>query len=230
MPITVNLKDLTVELRRAFEPLTGREVARSASAAINKTLSSNRVFMGKEIRRIYNMNTFDAKNEITQRNAKPSTMTGSLWGNAGFTPFEYFKLSGEGNNTGEQVKVKRAARYKMQNGKRVVSGRQTQVEGSGRHATFEVSIVRGRTKLFTHAFIAQTKNGPMLFNRGKYNYRTNVFGSISQRNPISRMRTLSVWQEMTNRTVLGRSASYMQEQYRKELLRLMELQLRGKWR
>lgn len=230
MRVTIELKDLTNELRKQFDPLTGRQAAQAASSAINKVLAMDRVFIGREIRSVYNMGVFDAKSEIQQRMSTVSTLVGSLSGNAGFTPFEYFKVSGENSITGEGFKLKRKAKYTIVNGKKKVSGRNTSVSSpaQGRHATFEVSIFKGQASLFTHAFIANSKNGPMLFNRGSYGSRTNVFSSVSTRNPMERLRTLSVWQEMTNKKVVGKSDLLLRTEYGKEFYRLLELQLCGK--
>jgi hypothetical protein len=234
MPITVNVRDVTKVLREQFDSLTGRQVAQAASSAINKTLAVDRVFIGREIRRVYNMGVFDAKSEISQGMSSINTLTGTLSGNAGFTPFEYFKVSGENSLTGEGFKLKRKSRYTIVNGKRKVSGKNTSISspGQGRHATFEVSIFKGQATLFTHAFIANSKNGPMLFNRGSYDSRTNVFGSISSRNPMERLRTLSVWQEMNNGKIVGKSEFLLKQEYEREFYRLLLLRLSGKggWR
>jgi hypothetical protein len=169
MRLEVELKDITLELRKQFDSLMGRPVAQASASAINKVLASDRVMIGREIRREYNMNVFDAKSEITQKLASVNKLYGTLSGNAGFTPFEYFKISGENNITGNEFKVKRKSRYAIVNGKRKVIGKSTDLGGeSGRHSTVEVTIAKGRTTLFTHAFFANTKNGPMLFNRGSY--------------------------------------------------------------
>ena len=228
--IEVNVKDITKVLRDQFDTLTGRQVAQAASSAINKTLAVDRVFIGREIRSTYNMGVFDAKNEIVQVMSTIATLNGQLKGNAGFTPFEYFKVNGENSITGATFKTKRSAKYATINGKRKVVGRFTSVSGSneGRHATFEVSIIKGQSELFTHAFIANSKNGPMLFNRGSYGSRTNRFSSISTRNPMERLRTLSVWQEMNNKTIVGKSAFLLEKEYEKEYYRLLVLRLQGK--
>lgn len=185
----------------------------------------DRVFIGREIRKVYRMNTFDAKNEIPQIPATSRTLTGELKGNKGFTPMEYFKISGENNITGNQFKVKRTAKFAMVNGKKQ---RVTTMGGeSGRHSTFEVSISTGKTTVFTHAFMANTRNGPMLFNRGSYNSRTNIWGSPSDRLPIDRLRTLSVWQEIRNKGIEGKSEILLKTEYSKEYLRLLNLRLSG---
>jgi len=230
--IIANVRDVARELRKAFDPLTGRQVAQAASSAINKTLSKDRVFIGREIRQVYNMNTFDAKNEIPQTMSTINTLTGKLSGNAGFTPMEYFKISGDNSLTGQGFKVKRQAKYAMVNGKRKVVGRSTSSTDSGRHSTFEVSIMKNKTSLFKHAFLANTKNGLMLFNRGRYNSRTNVFGNRTGRLPIDRLRTLSVWQEIRNKGIEGRSVPYLKTEFTKEYQRLLILRMsgHGAWR
>jgi hypothetical protein len=230
MQVIVNVRNITHELRKQFDALTGRQVAQAASSAINKTLKADRAMIGKEIRSVYNMGVFDAKSEIKQDLSTVTTLRGQLRGNAGFTPFEYFKISGENNITGATFKTARKSKYTTVNGKRKVSGKTTAVSaaGEGRHATFEVAILRNRSKLFTHAFIGKTKNGEMmLFNRGTYNSRTNHFGSISRRNPISRLRTLSVWQEMNNKKIVGKSEALLRAEYTKEFHRLLILRLQG---
>lgn len=232
MALVVNLKDATVQLRKQFDTLTGRQVAQAAASAINKVLKSDRSMIGREIRSEYTMGVFDAKSEISQSMASVNKLIGSLSGNAGFTPFEYFKIGGESNVTGSTFKVKRTSRYAMVNGKRKVVGKSTDAGGQGRHATFEVTIKKGHTSIFAHAFMANTKNGPMLFNRGEYTSRTNVFNSISRRNPMMRLRTLSVYQEMTNKRIMGKSEFLLRQEYERELRRLMLLRLSGQgaWR
>lgn len=232
MALTVNVSEVSQKLRQAFEPLSAREVGKYASMAINKVLAKDRVFIGRQIRQEYNMNVFDAKSQIVQRLSTINTLIGTLSGDAGFTPFEHFKISGENINTGAAVKVKREAKYGIKGGKRVVVGRKTAVSGgSGRMSTFEVTIKKNRTTLFTHAFIARTKNGPMLFNRGEYNYRTNRFGSIPRRLPMNRLRTLSVWQEMRSKSIMGKSELLLRAEYGAEFFRLCNLGLRraGHW-
>ena len=63
----------------------------------------------------------------------------------------------------------------------------------------------------------------MLFNRGAYDYRTNKFGSISNKYPMNRLRTLSVYQEMRSRSIMGKSELLLKAEYGKELTRLMTL-------
>jgi hypothetical protein len=233
MAIEVLLQDVTREIRRQFDLLNARQVAQAASSAINKVLAVDRVFIGKEIRSRYNMGVFDAKSEIVQGLSSPSTLFGTLKGNAGFTPFEYFKINGESSLTGETFKVKRTSKYAIVNGKKKVVGKGTSVgQGEGRHATFNVTIIKGQSSLFTHAFIANTKNGPMLFNRGQYSSRTNNFSSISRRNPMDRLRTLSVYQEMTDKKIVGKSEVLLRLEYEREFFRLLTLRLSGKgaWR
>jgi hypothetical protein len=229
MPQVINLTEVTQQLRKGFDALVGKEVARCSYLSINKTLSADRVFIGKQIRKEYNMNVFDAKSQIVQTNASASKLWGTLSGNAGFTPFEYFKVSAKSNISGQVTKLKRSAtRYAMINGKKTIVGRSTSLADSGRHSTFTVSITKNKSSLFTHAFIANTKNGPMLFNRGQYTSRTNQFGSISPRNPMERLRTLSVWQEMTSRNIMGKSEILLRTEYQREFTRLMGVTLSAK--
>lgn len=230
MPVVVNVNNLTGELRKRFDALTSKQVARAASASINKVLKSDRVMIAREIRRIYQMNVFDSKSQIEQKLSTINTLRGTLSGDAGFTPFEYFKVSGENSISGSEFKVKRRATYSMINGKKKVVGRSTDAGGEGRHATFTVSMIKGHSSLFTHAFLATTKNGPMLFNRGSYNSRTNVFGSVSPRLPMDRLRSLSVWQEINSKQIVGKTDLLLRQEYGRELYRLMNLQLkRGGW-
>lgn len=225
--IVANVHEISKELRKAFEPLTGRQVRPLAASAINKTLAMDRVFIGREIRKEYRMNVFDAKSEIPLIPASARTLTGILKGNAGFTPMEYFSISGENNNTGSQFKLKRKGKYVMVNGKKTRVNTSSLGGETGRHSTFEVSISAGKTTVFTHAFMANTKNGPMLFNRGAYNARTNVWGSKSDKLPIDRLRTLSVWQEITSKKIVGKSELLLKTEYSREFLRLLNLRLSG---
>lgn len=231
--LSVDVTQLTQTIRREFDAITGRELAKSASLAINKVLRSDLVMIAREIRKEYNMNVFDSKSQMKLQPSTMNTLIGTISGDASFTPFEYFKVTGEEMNTGNGIKLKREAKYGIKNGKRVVEGRKTGVfGGSGRMSTFEVAITKSSTTLFTHAFIATTKNGPMLFNRGAYNYRTNKFGSIPERLPMNRLRTLSVWQEMRSKNIMGKSQILLQTEYAKELTRLLSLRLTqmGHWR
>lgn len=201
----------------------------AATMAINRTLSKDRVLIGREIRSVYRMNTFDAKNEVPQEMANTRTLTGKLKGNAGFTPFEYFKIKGTAK--AGAVTVKRAVKYGMKNGKRVVAGRQTAVGGASGPSIFQVQITKQRTSTFMHTFVINTKNGPMLMNRGRYQSRTTKLGGRSGRFPVTRLRTLSVWQEINNKGIRGKSEALLKKEFTAEYLRLLNVGLtNGKWR
>lgn len=231
--IQANVRNISQEIRKAFDPLTGKEVAKIVAMAINSTLRKDRVMIGREIRKVYKMNTFDAKNEVPQVLANTKNLTGKLLGNAGFTPMEYFSISGKNMDTRQAFRLKRSPIKALnKNGKLVTVGRRTNVMGGGSApSTFKVTIMAGKTTTFTHAFIANTKNGPMLMNRGNYNYRTTKLGAPSPRKPMTRLRTLSVWQEINSKGIRGKSEALLKKEYSLEYERLLNVQLtRAGWK
>lgn len=207
----VSIQDDIKRLRETYQNITGKQLAKAISRAMNHSLAKAKTQAKREITSIYNIPSALASESMRVTRANTVTLTGSLDASSHYTPLHFFRptqTTSVISETGfsKNISVTRTRRGEMRQrkaGKRAKMG-------------LAVTIIKGQRTSIASAFYV---HGKYIAARGDYNnsqqfqfrkHRTNRSGNDT---PISSIKTLSVFKSAINNTVQKRLSEHVMRDY-----------------
>lgn len=209
--VTVIVKDAIKKISENFKELSGEQIKKAATNAINRTLNKGRTEARKEVKQQYNIPQKNLKG-INQQNANKNNLTGYLFASSKPIPSDAFAPKFE--TGGATISISKKGVHKVkQNSKNKTA-----------NAGVSIEVIRGQRQTIPFAFLIRTAK-PRVFARGAYrsggsfgfiqrHKRTNKSGSDT---PLASLLSVTIYAAIINNKVEARLSNTITDYYGQRL-------------
>lgn len=191
--IEIETKEATERLKATAEDLSQREIAKAITRALNYAVARVNTQAGREIRKLYNIKTYDLAKQTKTISASPRTLTAAIAGQMQTMSLNAFGATSiQMGAGGVKQKIERTSgKYGAFYGKKIKRG----------NTGVSVEILKGQRVAIPSAFMGfwskqGSVSGGAIFARGKYG--DNGFTFQKGRGEITKLKTKSVYWMLLN--------------------------------